>query len=182
MNQPVSKISFVALMLSGVMFAQSQSGDALGDIARANRSKQDAQQTAGTSPKVITNQDLPVDPSEGSDESPSQPKTKLTNVKKPDRNADQRLSNRLIAEQRLDEQWKARIQDQEDRIADLQARIERLNTSIRTAVGTAQYETPASRTHAIQMERLANMQETLDQQKRKLEQMQDAARRAGAGQ
>ncbi len=182
MNQPVSKIVFIALMLSGAMFAQSQSGDALGDIARANRSKQEAQQSPGSSPKVITNQDLPVDPSDASDESPSQPKTRAAGVKKSDRNADQRLSNRLIAEQRVDAEWKARLQDQEDRIADTQARIDRLNASIRTAVGTAQYETPASRTHAIQIERLANLQQTLDQQKRKLEQMQDAARRAGAGQ
>lgn len=182
MNQPVSKIAFLALVLGATMFAQSQSGDALGDVARANRSKQDAQQSTGTSPKVITNQDLPVDPSEGSDESQSQPKAKASGAKKLDRNADQRLSNRLIAEQRTTEQWKARIQDQEDRIADLQARIDRVNGSIRTAVGTAQYDTPASRTHAIQIERLANLQQTLDEQKRKLEQMQDAARRAGAGQ
>ncbi len=182
MKRAVSKISVVALMLGGAMFAQSQSGDTLGDIARANRSNQEAQQATGSTPKVITNQDLPVDPSEGSDEGPSQPKTRLSTAKKQDRNADQRLSNRLIAEQRTTEQWKARIQDQEDRIADLQARIDRLNASIRTAVGTAQYDTPASRTHAIQTERLANLQQTLDEQKRKLEQMQDAARRAGAGQ
>lgn len=182
MNQPVSKIAFVALMLSGAMFAQSQSGDTLGDIARANRAKQESQQSSGTSPKVITNQDLPADPPAVAEEDPSEPMTQVSGVKRSDRYTEQRLSNRLIAEQRTTEQWKARIQDQENRIADLQARVEHLNTSIRTAVGTAQYDTPANRTQAIQTERLANLQQMLDQQKRRLEMMQDAARRAGAGQ
>jgi hypothetical protein len=179
MHRAGSKALIVAFVLSGAVFAQSQSGDSLGDVARANRAKEQSQQAAAF-PKVITNQDLTSDASDAPEKDSSAPKTKTSGLKKADHSADQRPSNR--AEQRINEQWKARIEDQENRIADLQARIDHVNASIRTAVGTAHYDTPASRTHAIEMERLANLQQTLTQEKRKLEQMQDAARRAGAGQ
>ncbi len=176
MRQALSKRLIATLILSGAAFAQSQSADSLGEVARATRAKE---QAAAATPKVITNQDLQPDSPNASDTAPSAPKP---GVKKPTHSADQPQTNRQIAEERTTAQWKARIQDQENRIADLQARIDHVNSSIRTAVGTAQYDTPASRTHAIQLERLATLQQTLDQEKRKLEQMQDAARRAGAGQ
>jgi len=182
MDRVVTRELIVALMLTGALFAQSQSGDSLGDVARANRAKQQAQDGSGSTPKVITNQDLPVDSPDTAEKDPATTKPAVPGGKKADRLADQRQSNRLIAEQRVSEQWKARIQEQENQIADLQVRIDRVNASIRNAVGTADYDTPASRTHAIQLERLANLQQQIDQQKRKLEQMQDAARRAGAGQ
>jgi len=171
---------FVAtLLLSTAALAQSASGDSLGDVARANRAKQDAQQATGTTPKVITNQDLPADPPPVAQPSDSQPMTMVSGVTKSDRIADQRLSNRLLAQNRTAQQWKVRIQDQENRITDLQARIEHVNASIHQAVGTAQYDTPANRYQAVQTERLARMQEQLDFEKRKLGMMQDTARRAG---
>lgn len=166
----------------GAAWAQSDSdsGQSLGDVARANRAKQQAQDGSATPAKVITNQDLPS----GSTGAPaaSQAMTEVSGVKKSNQAADQRLSNHLQAEQRLSEQWKARIQEQENRIADLQARIDRINAQTQAAVGTASYDTPANRYQAVQSERLGNLQQTLDQEKRKLETMQDAARRAGAGQ
>ncbi len=166
------------LLLSGAGLAQSQPGDALGDVARANRAKQRAQEASGAAPKVIANQDLPADSTGIPESSASEPMTMVSGVKRSDPNADQRLGNRLLAEQRAGAQWKARIQEQENRIADLQGRIERVNASIRSAVGTAQYDTPANRYQAVQTERLAMMQDMLDQQKRRLAMMEDAARRA----
>jgi hypothetical protein len=169
----------VALMLTEAVFAQSQSGDSLGDLARANREKQQAQEAAGTMPKVITNQDLPADPAGVLEASASEPMTMVSGVTRSDHYADQRLNNRQLAEQGS---WKARIQNQENRIEDLQARIDRLNAFIHTSGGTAQYETPVNRYQAIQMQRLAMMQEMQAQQKRRLEMMQDAARRSGMNQ
>ncbi|HLV89143.1 MAG TPA: hypothetical protein VKV39_19325 [Candidatus Sulfotelmatobacter sp.] len=180
--RPLSRISLLTLMFAGAAFAQSASGDSLGDIARANRAQQQAQQTSGATPKVITNQDLPSDPPGVPEESLDDPMTMVSGVKHSDRAADQRLSNRLQAEQRNGSLWKARIEDQENRIADLQARIDRVNASMHAYVGTAQYDTPVGRYHTIQMERLAMMQQALDQQKRRLASMQDAARRAGMDQ
>jgi hypothetical protein len=172
----------VALLLTAMAFAQSQSGDSLGDLARANRAKQQAQEAAGTMPKVITNQDLPADPPGVLEASASEPMTMVSGVTRSDHFADQRLNNRQLAEQRSGKQWKAQIQNQENRIEDLQARIDRLNAFIRTSGGTAQYETPVNRYQAIQMQRLAMMQEMEAQQRRRLEMMQDAARRSGMNQ
>jgi hypothetical protein len=172
---------FVGLLLNAAAIGQSQTGDSLGDIARANHAKQQAEEAAGTGRKVITNQDLPSAPS-GIPES-SEPMTTVSGVKRSvDSYSEQRTNQRLVAEERAGEQWKARIQDQEARIADLQAHIDRVNASMHAAVGTAQYDTPVNRYQSIQMERLAHMQEMLDQQQRRLAMMQDAARLTGMGQ
>lgn len=172
--------SVTALLLGGAAFAQSSGS--LGDVARANRAKQEAQQASGTAPKVITNQDLPANSTGIPDPSPSDPMTQVSGVNRPDRYADQRLSNRLAAEQRTSAQWKARIQEQETRIADLQSRIDRLSAMMRNSFGTAQYDAPANRDQAFQIDRLAMMQQMLDQQKRRLAMMEDAGRRAGVDQ
>jgi len=182
MRRILSGSFVVALLVTGAAVAQSDSGSSLGDIARTNRAKQQAQQASGITPKVITNQDLPADPPAMPESSDSEPMTTVSGVAHNNRYEDQRLSNHLLAEQRTGGQWKERIQEQEDRIADLQARIDHVNSSIRAAVGTAQYDTPANRYQAVQTERLARMQQNLDQQKRKLAAMQDAARRAGMDQ
>ncbi len=171
----------IGILLSAAVTGQSQSGDSLGDIARANHAKQQAQQASGVTPKVITNQDLPSD-STGIPES-SEPMTTVSGVKRSVNSYSEPRSNqRAAAEERAGAQWKARIQDQEARIADLQARIDHVNESMHAAVGTAQYEGPVNRYQAIQMERLAHMQEMMDQQQRRLTMMQDEARRTGMGQ
>ena len=181
MQQAAWRIFFVGLFMNAAAIGQPQSGDALGDVARANHAIQQMREAAGTTPKVITNQDLPSEPP-GVPES-SEPMTTVSGVKRSvDSYPDQRRNQRMVAEERSGAQWKARIQDQEARIADLQARIDRVNESMHAAVGTAQYEGPVNRYQAIQMERMAHMQEMLDQQQRKLAMMQDAARRTGMGQ
>ncbi|MFZ0201805.1 MAG: hypothetical protein WB523_07605 [Candidatus Sulfotelmatobacter sp.] len=182
MQRVAWQVFFVVLLLNAAtLIGQSQTADSLGEVARANHAKQQALEAAGTTPKIITNQDLPSDPS-GVPES-SEPMTTVSGVKRSaDSFSEQRVHQRLVAEQRAGEQWKARIQDQEARIAILQTRIDRVNESMRAAVGTAQYDTPVNRYQSIQMGRLAHMQEMLDQQQRRLVMMQDAARLTGMGQ
>jgi hypothetical protein len=170
---------FLSAVLSTVALAQSQSGESLGDVARANRANLQSQQTSGATPKVITNQDLPAGSTEVPQTVDANAMTTVSGVQKTNHAGDQRLSNRLQSEQRVGAEWRARIQAQEDRIADLQARIDHVSASIHSAVGTAEYDTPANRYQAVQSERLAMMQDMLDQQKRKLAVMQDAARHAG---
>jgi hypothetical protein len=171
-----------ATWLSGTVLAQSQSGDSLGDVARANRANQQAREATEKTPKMITNQDMSSDSQGIPEPSALDPMTTVSGVQKTNHYADQRLSSRLQAEQRTSAAWKARIQAQEDRIADLQAHIDRVNAAIHRSVGTAQYDTPANRYQAVQTERLAMMQDMLDLQKRKLAMMQDAARHAGMDQ
>jgi len=181
MHRLAWQVFFVGLLLSAAAIGQSQSMDSLGDVARANRAKQQALEASGSTPKIITNQDLPSAPS-GIPES-SEPMTTVSGVKRSvDSYSEQPGNQRLVAEQRAGEQWRARIQDQEARIADLRAHIDRVNASMHAAVGTAQYDTPVNRYQSIQMERVAHMQEMLDQQQRRLAMMQDAARLTGMGQ
>jgi hypothetical protein len=173
--------SILVLLLSAAA-ALAQSGDSLGDIARANRAQQQAQEASGTAPKVITNRDLPSSSSGIPESDPSDPMTEVSGVNRPDRYADQQLSNRLAGEQRTAGQWRARIQAQEYRIADLESRIDHVNAAMHNSIGTAQYDAPVNRYQAVQMERLAMMQQMIDQQKRRLAMMEDAARRAGMDQ
>ena len=181
MHRDLSRSFIIAILLSGAAFAQTQSQQSLGDVARSYRAKEQAQEASGALPKVITNQDVPAStPVPESD--PSDPMTMVSGVKRQGSRADQGLSNRLVAERRTGEQWKSRIQEQESRITDLQSRIDRVSAAMHAAVGTAQYESPVNRYQAVQMERLRNMQEMLAQQQQKLGMMQDAARRAGMDQ
>jgi hypothetical protein len=182
MQQVFSKACILALLLSASAWAQSPSPESLGDLAREQRAKQQADEASGNGPKVITNRDLPTSSNGIPDANPSEPMTGVSGVNHQNRYADQRLSNHLMAEQRNSDQWKVRIEDQESRIAELEARIDRVNASVHRSVGTADYDTPANRYQAVQMERLATMQQMLDQQKRRLALMQDAARRSGMDQ
>jgi hypothetical protein len=78
MKRVAWRVFFVGLLLNAAAMAQSQTADSLGDVARANHAKQQAQEAAGTTPKIITNQDLPLDPS-GVPES-SEPMTMVSGV------------------------------------------------------------------------------------------------------
>ena len=64
-------------------------------------------------------------------------------------------------------------------MANLQARVDQLNASIRSSGGSVQYEGPYNRYQARQLQRVAQIQLHLDEQKMKLDQMQEAARHAG---
>jgi hypothetical protein len=175
-------LSSMTVELSGVALAQSQTVDSLGEVARANRANKQAQEASGTAPKVITNKDLPPGSTSVPQSSTLDTMTTVSGVQKADRFGDPQLSNRFLAQQHTSAEWKARIQAQENQIADLQARIDHVAEWMHAAVGTVEYATPVNRYQAVQSERLARMQDMLDQQKRRLAFMQDAARHAGMNQ
>jgi hypothetical protein len=168
MRRIFSTILAIALLMISAAYGQS-----LGDIARANREKQNAENASAAQPKVITNANLPKDPdaNEGLAEAPSGASVSSTA-------ADHRSAQRL-ADQRAADQWKRQILAQKNKMATLQARIDQLNASIRSAGGSAQYEGPYNRYQARQLQRVAQIQLQLDEQKMKLDQMQEAARHAG---
>jgi hypothetical protein len=169
----------VVLLLAATALAQS--GPSLGDVARANREKQQDQQAAGTRHRVITNADLPADPPGVPESDPSEPMTMVSGVSRPfeNRSFDQRFAQQDRGQQRAGEQWRERIQNQESRIAELQGRIDQINASIHSAGSGTLSEGPYNRYQALQMQRIAQMQEMLDIQKRKLTMMQEEARHAG---
>ena len=162
-------ICATALLMSSAAYGQS-----LGDIARANREKQNAENASAAQPKVITNANLPKDPAANQEPAEAQPGPSASSSATDHRSAQQRL-----AEQRAADQWKRQILAQKNKMATLQARIDQINASIHSAGGSVQYEGPYNRYQARQLQRVAQIQLQLDGQKMKLDQMQEAARHAG---
>jgi predicted RNase H-like nuclease (RuvC/YqgF family) len=159
----------IVLLMSSAAYGQS-----LGDIARANREKQNSENASAAQPRVITNANLPKDPDANQEPPEAQSGASASSTAADHRSAQQRLS-----EQRAADQWKRQILAQKNKMATLQARIEQLNASIRSAGGSVQYEGPYNRYQARQLQRVAQIQLQLDEQKLKLDQMQEAARHAG---
>jgi hypothetical protein len=162
----------VALLTGSAAYGQS-----LGEIARENRAKQQAVTDPAEQPKLITNANLPKDPNPNSTPAPSDPASQASVAST--RAADHRTAQQRMAEQRASGQWKGRIITQQDRVTNLQGRIDLLKASIRAENGSTQYEGPNGRAQARQMQRVAELQQQLDEQKFKLNQMQESARRAG---
>jgi hypothetical protein len=185
-GQTFSKTLSVVLLVATASYGQS-----LGDAARANRDQQDAENTAAAKPRVITNKDLPRDPDAG--QAPSQPPPApgaAADAKDADRAAtdhrstelgmaEQRFAKQRLAQQRTADLWKRQILAQKLKMANLQARIDQLHASIQSETGGVQSEGPFNRYQARQLQQAAQLQLQLDEQGRRLDQMQDAARHAG---
>jgi len=155
----------VALLTGGVAYGQS-----LADVARANRERQNADD-ASKKPVVITTDDLTPEPH--SDPAPSPAHAKTSG--KTSRDLSQPLTG---VDERAAAQWRRQILAQKDKVTALQAQIDQLNARIHPA-GSAQFEGPSSRNQARQQEHVAEIQLQLDEQKKKLAELQEEARRAG---
>jgi hypothetical protein len=152
--------------------AQAASGQSLGEVARELRQKQNSEEPSGAHAKVITNQDL----GEGPDGRPDlRQAPRAANYARGSADFDRRPGQPRMAEERA-EQWRSRILEQKGRVTALQARIDQINAAMHSG---AQFEGPRNRYQAHQAEQLAQMQLQLDEQRRRLEEMQEAARRAG---
>src|ERR1700732_4722640 len=125
MQRVFLKNSAIALLMSSAAYGQS-----LGDIARANREKQNAENTSAAQPRVITNANLPKDPDANQEPAEAQSGTNASSTAADHRSAQQRL-----AEQRAADQWKRQILAQKNKMATLQARIDQVNESFRSAGG-----------------------------------------------
>lgn len=159
---------------AGIPAAYCQS---LGDVARENREKNSTEPSA-TPPKVITNANLPktpdADASSSTDDNETQAAPSSADV----------VSSKRAAEQRAAQQWKRRILAQQNTIANLRMRVDKLKASIYFmnpySGDYTNYDAYAyNRYQARQLERLAQLQQQLSQQRAKLEDMQEAARKAG---
>jgi hypothetical protein len=158
-----------AIWMTGLVMSLGAlcSGQSLGDVARQERQKQEAKKAEGA-PKVITNEDLPEHPNsddniassqESRESAPSQP-----------------MGSKPA------EQWKAEIAAQRKAVDDLQSRIDRLNSSIHFAPGNCVRNCEQWNEHQIQkQDEVQRRQAELEQQKKKLEDMQEAARKEGYG-
>ena len=184
------KILAIAMLMGPVAYGQS-----LGDIARENREKQNAEDASAAKPRVITNANLPSQEpgsqNQGSQEQASHEATppassKPAGNRPADRSSanrsaeDRRFAEKRMAEQCAADQWKRQILAQKTKVATLQQHIDRFKASIRFVDASAYPNAaPYNRDQARQLERVGQMQEQLDVEQNKLAEMQETARRAG---
>ena len=84
-----------------------------------------------------------------------------------------------MAEQRAADQWRRQIVAQRNKVATLQARIDQIHAAIRAENGGAQFEGPVNPYQARQLLMVSKLQQRLNENRKRLEQMQEGARHAG---
>jgi len=163
------RVPITTLLLFASLTAYGQS---LGDVARENREKK-TEAAATAPPKVITDGDLPKTaqgPEEAGKAQPASPgKTG---------------AGRAVPTSPLDphamEQWRKQILAQKRTVATLEKRLARFQASLSSVDANAISRGEIfSRSQALEQERLAQVQEQLEEQRAKLLEMQEEARRAG---
>jgi hypothetical protein len=165
MHQGFRKLNWVLGLV--ISICASSYAQSLGDIAREQRQKQQAKKAQAT-PKVLTNEDLPEHPESN------------------DNAASSEVSSESAPSQPLGtkpaEQWKAEIEAQRRSVDNLQREMDRLNSSIHFAPGNCVRNCVQYNEHQVQkQEEVQRMQAELEQQKKQLEGMQEAARKEGYG-
>jgi seryl-tRNA synthetase len=154
-------VSFV-VSIAALSYAQS-----LGDVAREQRQKQQEKKAPA---KVITNEDLPAHSESDSDDAvPSSQKSS-------DGTSSQPMGSKSA------DQWKSEIEAQKKSVDDLQSQMDKLNASIHFAPGNCVRNCVQHNERQIEkQDEVQRMQSDLEQQKKKLEDMQEAARKEGYG-
>jgi hypothetical protein len=158
------------LFFASVFFAGTVArGQSLGDVARANREKQNQANPSAAQPAVITTDDLEAASTKSVLTATS---AKPSKVSLPAHSRGEEVDPKLAAE------WKRKIVAQKSKVQTLQAQIDQLNAQIHPPGGAA-FDGPPSRDQAHRIQRVAEIQVQLDEQKRALAEMQEEARQAG---
>jgi hypothetical protein len=165
--------SICVLLALVLLMVTASYGQALGDVARDQRKKQAAKDTHAPR-KVITDEDMPEHAESAPSPSPS------TSGGDGERGDSSFHPAAQVAQS--GEQWKAAIQAQKNSVADLQRQVDQLNASIHfveanrytNGVQYNQYQ-------AKKQQESQRIQKRLDGEKKKLADMQEAARRQGFG-
>ncbi|MFZ3265112.1 MAG: hypothetical protein WA172_14005 [Terriglobales bacterium] len=178
---------FLTVLATLLLAIPAAYGQSLGDVARENREQKAA--NASPPPKVITNKSLPKDPDAVAGSSAGKSQTQAQTEPSPaNAESSKQAARQRAAERRAAQQWKQKILAQENTIANLRLRADKLKASIHFVDPNNYYPYDSNsaytglaenRYQARQLERLAQMRQQLDQQKKKLEDMQEAARHAG---
>jgi acetolactate synthase regulatory subunit len=144
-------------------------GQSLGDVARAQRQKQQAKDPK-TAPKVVTNEEIPESPDAAANSSDDADSSNESAPAVPS------------AGKKSAEQWKAEITVRKARIAALQNQVDKLNDSVhfveanRYSNGVQYNQYQLKKQQEVQ-----RMQKQLDSEKKQLEDAQESARKAGFG-
>jgi hypothetical protein len=155
----------ILLVLSAPIYGQS-----LGDAARQARQKEKT--TTKVSKKVITNDDIPESPTPTSDSSAHESTGK----------ADSDASSASSSTPRSAREWRSIIMAQTDRIDELQAQINKLSESIHFVTANAYANGAEYNQYQVKKQQeVKNLQKQLDEQNKKLVELQESARKDGMG-
>ena len=159
---------FAAALSLAVGTAFTQDSPPLGDLARQQRQQKEAADKNGKTPKVITNEQIP-----------ERPAAALRQVKAEESPT---LHYNENTDKASAERWKSQIMSQKNQVASLQREIDDVNESIRFAPANCAANCVGwnERQREKQL-RVDRMQAQLDEQKKRLDEMQDSARRQGFG-
>jgi hypothetical protein len=150
-------------------------GQSLGDVARENREKK-AEAAATAPPKLITDGDLTKD-------TPGPEKTGASSKAQTAPSGKTGTGNAAATsplDLRATEQWRRQILTQKRTVATLEKRLARFQASLSSVDASAISRGEIfSRSQALEQERVAQVQEQLEEEKAKLLEMQEEARRAG---
>jgi hypothetical protein len=148
-------------------------GQSLEDVARQSREKKAA---ATTPPKVITDADLAKD--EPGTEDPGTPSK--VHAASPGKAAIKNAASTSTPDSQAAEQWRRQILAQKRSVETLEKRLARYQASLSSVDASAIARGEIlSRNQALERDRLAQVQEQLDEQRSKLLELQEEARRAG---
>jgi hypothetical protein len=153
----------VFLVLTGVALGQS-----LGDVARQTRQKEKARAKAPK--KVVTNDDIPESPTP----TPAQHETgaKVDSAAVP---ADSPAPRSAL-------EWRNMILAQKDHIETMQAQSNKLNASIHFVTANAYVHGAEYNQYQVKKQQeVKNLQKQLEEEWKKLADMQEAARKEGMG-
>jgi hypothetical protein len=158
------------VILLGVL-GSAQDAPSLGDLARQQRQQKEQSKTApGTlakSPKLITNEEIP--------EHPQRPSSHVTSVA-------ERTSASLDGPKESAEHWKSQIIAQKNQLATLQGQMDELNESIRFAPANCAANCVGwNERQREKQQRVERMGAQLEEMKRRLDDMQESARKQGYG-
>jgi hypothetical protein len=171
----IAPLSLATILFAGVAFGQD--GQALGDAARKAKQQKDVQATqlqgkdapAAKTPKLITNDEIPA--------ASFQP---VANVSRPDQ---YRAEPPAQGERKIPAaQWKSQIEGQKGLIANLQSQIDQISESIRFAPARCVNNCVQRNQRQLEkQQQVETMKAQLDDQRKKLEDMQEQARKQGYG-
>lgn len=161
------KLSILLAMLF-LLAGVSSYAQSLGDVARTERQKQQVKDAQTTSHKVITNEDIPErDDSEDDDSDADDAVSSAPRAAKTGRSA---------------EQWKVAILAQKEAVASLQSEADKLNSSIHFVEANHYTNGVQYNQHQLKkQEQVERLQKQLEKEKKKLADMQEAARKEGFG-
>ncbi len=147
--------------------AYGQDSPSLGDLARQQRQQKTAPGKDAKTPKVITNEEIPERPQMASSSGTGGRASMLASSNEP---------------KQPPEHWKSQIIAQKNQVASLQREIDELNESIRFAPANCVANCVGwNERQREKQQRVERMQAQLEDQKRRLDDMQESARKQGYG-